>query len=106
MGRTVIEKFEQCADVGFAVVLLTPDDPLTNGAMRARQNVILELGYFIGKLGRARVCALKKGHMEIPSDIFGVLFKQADAANEWRAELVRELQAAGYKVGHFKQAVF
>lgn len=97
-GRTVIEKFEQCADVGFAVVLLTGDDALENGALRARQNVILELGYFIGKLGRSRVCALKKGHLEVPSDILGVLFKKVGSDGSWREELVRELAAAGYDV--------
>jgi len=74
-GKTIIEKFEANADVGFAVVLLTPDDlggPV-NGEQkhRARQNVILELGYFIGRLGRERVCALKAGDIELPSDILG-----------------------------------
>jgi predicted nucleotide-binding protein len=74
-GRTVIEKFEAHSDVGFAVVLLTPDDVggLASSpdklSRRARQNVILELGYFIGKLGRAKVCALYKEGVEIPSDI-------------------------------------
>ncbi|HET6332086.1 MAG TPA: nucleotide-binding protein, partial [Polyangiales bacterium] len=65
-GRTVIEKFEGSADVDFAVVLLTPDDTgeLADGSgepkPRARQNVIFELGYFVGRLGRSRVCALHK----------------------------------------------
>jgi hypothetical protein len=76
-GRTIIEKIEAHGDVGFAVVLLTPDDigsvqggdPLP----RARQNVLLELGYFIGRLGRARVCALKRGDVEVPSDFGGVV---------------------------------
>lgn len=64
-GRTVIEKVEANSDVGFAVVLLTPDD-LGRGISeadlepRARQNVLLELGYFIGRLGRENVCALKR----------------------------------------------
>lgn len=83
-GRTIIEKFEAHSDVGFAVVLLTPDDV---GAVkaeadrvnpRARQNVILELGYFTGKLGRARVCALYTGEVEIPSDIHGVIYIRFD----------------------------
>jgi predicted nucleotide-binding protein len=65
-GRTIIEKFEVYADVGFAVVLLTPDDvgapkdAPTELKPRARQNVIAELGYFYGKLSRHRVCALYK----------------------------------------------
>lgn len=95
-GRTVIEKFEQSADVGFAVVLLTGDDPMKNGAMRARQNVILEFGYFIGRLGRHRVCALQKGHLDVPSDILGVLCKEVDKEGKWQEELKRELKAAGY----------
>jgi predicted nucleotide-binding protein len=72
-GRTIIEKVEAHGAVGFAVVLLTPDDEgcVKGGGMpnpRARQNVILELGYFIGRLGRKQVCALKRGDVEIPSD--------------------------------------
>ncbi len=64
-GRTIVEKFEDFSDVGFAVVLLTADDrggPIAatfdEQQPRARQNVILELGYFLGRLGRSRVCAL------------------------------------------------
>jgi len=65
-GMTVVEKLQANANVGFAVVLLTPDDEgksSTEGQLkpRARQNVILELGYFVGLLGRDRVCALRKG---------------------------------------------
>jgi predicted nucleotide-binding protein len=95
MGRTVIEKFEAYSDVGFAVCILTPDDPMSNGAMRARQNVIMELGYLTGKLGRSRVCALKKGHLEVPSDIVGVLYKSVDDSGKWKRELQQELVAAG-----------
>lgn len=66
-GRTVIEEFERHADVGFAVVLLTPDDfgypaeKPSNGRPRARQDVILEPGYFVARLGRSHVCALHQG---------------------------------------------
>jgi len=103
MGRTVIEKFEAHAEVGFAVVLLTPDDVgglASAGELnpRARQNVILELGYFIGKLGRARVCALYIEGVEIPSDIHGVLYVPYDAANGWRLRLANEIRAAGIAV--------
>jgi predicted nucleotide-binding protein len=79
-GRTIIEKFEACArEVGFVVVLLTPDDlggavSASEQASRARQNVIFELGYFVGSLGRGRVCLLRKGDVEIPSDLFGVIY--------------------------------
>lgn len=103
-GQTIIEKFEKhAALVGFAVVLLTPDDmgaptskpqPLSP---RARQNVILELGYFIGKLSRNRVCALYSG-VEIPSDLLGVVYVERDRAGAWRWALGNELKAAGYDV--------
>jgi predicted nucleotide-binding protein len=103
MGRTVIEKFEAHADVGFAVVLLTPDDVgglASTGQLnpRARQNVILELGYFIGRLGRSRVCALYIEGVEIPSDIHGVLYVPYDTANGWRVKLANEIKAAGITV--------
>jgi predicted nucleotide-binding protein len=104
-GRTIIEKFEDYANVGFAVVLLTPDD---QGGLRekgvdalqprARQNVIFELGYFIGKLSRKRVCALYIHGVEKPSDYDGVLFVQLDEGGAWRLQLARELKAAGLSV--------
>jgi len=99
-GRTIIEKFEECAaDVGFAVVLLTPDDlgGVVSGpptASRARQNVIFELGYFAGKLGRGRACLIRKGTVEIPSDLHGVIYTDLDPAEGWKMKLVKELKAA------------
>lgn len=98
-GKTLIEKFEAEGDVDFAIILLSPDD-LGGQASdklqpRARQNVILELGYFIGKLGRDRVCALKRGDLEIPSDIVGVVYDEYDSAGAWKTALARELQAIG-----------
>ena len=103
-GRTIIEKFEQHAQAGFAVVLLTPDDvgALQEGTAnlkpRARQNVIFEFGYFIGRLGRSRVCALTKGDIEIPSDYDGVIYIPMDDAGGWRMKLVKELKSAGIDV--------
>lgn len=103
-GRTLIEKFSDYADVHFAVVLLTADDEgrLRGSSVelvaRARQNVILELGYFLGRLGRSRVCALYQAGVEIPSDYQGVLFVELDQSDRWRFELVRELRAAGFDV--------
>lgn len=97
-GKTVIEKFESYSDVGFAVVLLTPDDETVSGGKRARQNVILELGYFIGSLGRGKVCALRKGDVEVPSDILGVLWTDFDDNSDWRISLGQELQAAGHSI--------
>ena len=102
-GQTVIEKLEKHADVGFAVVLLTPDDEGRKKGTeellgRARQNVILELGYFIGKLGRERVCALQRGNLEAPSDVLGVLSHKIDPAGAWKYLLARELKAASFDV--------
>jgi predicted nucleotide-binding protein len=104
-GRTIIEKFVDYSDVGFAVVLLTGDDRggvkstgFDEQKLRARQNVILELGFFLGKLGRNRVCALHQEDVEIPSDYNGVLFLPLDRAGAWRLALARELKAAGLDI--------
>lgn len=102
-GRTIIEKVEANSDVGFAVVLLTPDDEgkaknADELEPRARQNVLLELGYFIGRLGREHVCALKRGKVEIPSDFAGVVWETMDTGNGWKQALGRELEAAGYDI--------
>lgn len=101
-NMTVIEKVEKHSEVGFAVVLLTPDD---EGNLkgeppqpRARQNVMLELGYFIGKLGRERVCAIQAGELEIPSDWRGVVVERYDASSGWKLKLAKELEAAGYEI--------
>ena len=102
-GDTIIEKFERRAnDATFAIVLLTPDD---RGGVadaepaafqpRARQNVVLELGYFIAKLGRDRVAVLNAG-VERPSDIDGVSYIAYPDGN-WKWSLSAELEAAGFK---------
>lgn len=104
-AKTLIEKFEANSDVNFAVILLSPDDIGYPKALpasaksRPRQNVVLELGYFVGRLGRERVCALKReDDLELPSDISGVAYTPYDRLGNWRYELVRELRAAGYSV--------
>ena len=105
-GQTLIEKIERFADVDFAVVLLSPDDTgylNTEGSdaakARARQNVILELGYFAGKLGREHVVALHRGGIEFPSDYDGVLYTPYDNdSGAWRSKLVAELKESGYEV--------
>lgn len=101
-GRTIIEKVVANSDVGFAVVLLTPDDEgcVKGGTPepRARQNVLLELGYFIGRLGREKVCALKRGTLEIPSDFAGVVWETMDSNGGWKQSLARELEAAGHSI--------
>lgn len=104
-GRTIVEKLEHYADVDFAVVLLTPDD--VGGVEtsspdklqpRARQNVVLELGFFVGKLGRRHVCALYKGSLELPSDYLGVGYVALDEGGGWRLQLAKELRGAGFSV--------
>jgi predicted nucleotide-binding protein len=86
-GQTLIEKFEAGAlEVGFAVVLFTPDDfgrgpdesEWPEKPNRARQNVVLELGYLMGRLGRARVAALYRPGTEVPSDIYGLAYIELD----------------------------
>lgn len=102
-GMTIVEKLVDNGNVGYAVVLLTPDDygrekSESEERARARQNVILELGYFLGHLGRERVMALLKGEVEIPSDYMGVLYTALDDGGGWRQKLGRELQSAGYEI--------
>lgn len=102
-GRTIIEKFEAEADVQFAVVLLSPDDHGAKAGSeeyqnRARQNVILELGYFVGKLGRSNVCALQKGDLELPSDFVGVAYTKFSEDGNWQLNLAREMRAASLDV--------
>jgi predicted nucleotide-binding protein len=105
-GQTIIEKIERYSDVGFAVVLLSPDDTgylnsegTDSAKPRARQNVIMELGYFAGKLGREKVVALHRGGVELPSDYDGVLYTPYDSdSGTWRSELVAELRESGYEV--------
>jgi predicted nucleotide-binding protein len=105
--RTIIEKFEKYSNVGFAVVILTADD---YGCLmteykdekslfkRARQNVILELGYFIGKIGRDKVFALTDGIIENPSDIDGYEYVKYDTSSDWKMKLLASLKYAGYSV--------
>lgn len=99
MGRHLLTKFIQEADlVTFAVVLMTDDDVGgRNGgepAPRARQNVILELGYFLAHLGQAKVCALITPGLETPSDFDGIVYIRMDDRQRWQEELKRELLAA------------
>jgi predicted nucleotide-binding protein len=101
-GRTVVEKLEHYGDVSYAVVLLTPDDVGGLGPSelqpRARQNVVLELGYFIARLGRKNVCAVYRGELELPSDYMGVIYVHFDSGGGWRFHLARELKAAGFSI--------
>lgn len=106
-GRTIIEKFSDYSDVGYAIILLSADDLAylkdgnpENAKFRARQNVILELGYFLGKLGRDKVVAIfEQGKdIEIPSDFSGVLYLGYSGDDSWKLALVKELKASGFKI--------
>jgi predicted nucleotide-binding protein len=99
VGRHLLTKFQdEAGDVGFAVVLITPDDTCSgpDGPQRSRprQNVVFELGFFIGKLGSARVAALVKGEVERPSDFDGVGYITMDQGGGWKLQLARELDVA------------
>ena len=104
-GQTIPEKFEEHAsEAGFAIILLTPDDvgaskdKIKNLKPRARQNVVLELGYFWGRLGRGRVCVLHKGGVELPSDMQGLLYVPMNSPDEWQLPLAREMKQAGLPI--------
>lgn len=95
-GRHTLDKLlEETKDAGYAIALLTPDDLAENGTNRARQNVILEIGYFLGQLGKARVRMLIKEGVEIPSDLHGVLYQKYDMNGAWKSKLMKEMQAVG-----------
>ena len=99
-GKTIIEKLEENSDVDCAICLFSPDD--TGKAnkekdykARARQNVVLEAGFFMGKLGREHVVYIAKDGLEMPSDLQGVVYTNA---TNWQVDLLRELKAMGYTV--------
>lgn len=102
-GMTIIEKIEHYSNVGFGIVLYTPCDvgskvgDLT-GKYRARQNVVFEHGYLIGKLGRPRVTAIVKGDVETPNDISGVVYVSMDRQGSWQDQLKVEMRSVGYQV--------
>jgi len=133
-SRTIVEKLEKYSDVGYAFVILTPDDvgcfrfkikditletkeqyftiQVANKLLkeylkkmfgplkpRARQNVVLEFGYFIGLLGRDKVCCLYKGDVELPSDMAGIVYIPfEESVEESRGKIIRELEAVGYEI--------
>ena len=104
-GQTIIDKFEEHADeAGFAIVLLTADDigapknKTDDMKPRARQNVILELGYFLRGLGRNRVCILHQKGVELPLDIHGIIYVQMDERGAWKMELAQEITSVGITV--------
>ncbi|WP_393936377.1 TIR domain-containing protein [Aeromonas rivipollensis] len=110
-GLTVIEKFEKHSDVGYAFILLTPDevaylkseeskdDNDRTKEFRARPNVIFEFGYFVGKLGRSKVCCLYTGDVALPSDVSGMIYKKfTDSIEEVAYSVIKDLKASGYEI--------
>ncbi|MCY8391139.1 nucleotide-binding protein [Bacillus haynesii] len=108
-GLTLIEKFEKNSDVKYAIVLLTPDDigalyenaPLESLSykFRARQNVIFELGFFYGKLGRSNVCCILRSNVEKPSDIDGIAYLQYNqSVEEIEYSILKELKEAKIEI--------
>lgn len=98
-GRTIIEKIEYYSDVQAAICLFTPDDEgkskkETEYNNRARQNVVFETGYFLGKLGRNRLVIIAEPPLELPSDMQGVVYTNVN----WEFELLKELKAMGYTI--------
>lgn len=93
------------ADVGFAVILYTECDvgrdkeqPKGSEKYRARQNVVFEHGFFLGKLGRDHVCAFVNGNVETPGDLGGVLYVPMDDAGAWKMKLAQNMNAVGLTV--------
>ncbi len=98
-GATIIEKIENNSDVGAAICIFTPDDvgkakSDKDNHDRARQNVVLETGYFMGKLGRDRIIIFSTKDLELPSDLQGIVYMDSN----WRLEMLKELSAMGYDV--------
>jgi predicted nucleotide-binding protein len=107
-GDTIIEKLERYlgehGNVGYACVLLTPDDQGHKAGQpeeikyRARQNVVLELGMVLSRLGRPRVAILHKQSVELPSDIAGLIYIPfQERVDEVKTALFKELENAGYR---------
>jgi predicted nucleotide-binding protein len=103
-SKTVIEKIEAYSNVGFGIVLYTPcdigakKDDNPNLKNRARQNVVFEHGFLIGKIGRENVCALVKDDIETPNDISGVVYVKMDDDDAWHIKIARELRNSGYEI--------
>lgn len=102
-GFTIIEKFEKYADVDFAIILYTPCDvgkykEDEDEEPRARQNVVFEHGYFIGKLGRKNVLALVENGVTTPSELSGVVYVPIDDKEGWKDKVKKELKECGFNI--------
>lgn len=104
-SQTIIEKIEEYSKkVGFGIILYTPCDTGAKKTAdpdlkpRARQNVVFEHGFLMGKIGRNNVCALVKGDIETPNDISGIVYTSMDSADAWRYTIADEMKRAGYNI--------
>jgi predicted nucleotide-binding protein len=103
-SKSIIEKIERYSDVGFAIILYTPCDLGSKNKeneklkTRARQNVVFEHGFFIGKIGRENVCALVKEDTETPNDISGVVYISIDEAGGWMLSVAKEMKESGFEI--------
>ena len=100
LGRTIIEKLEGYSNVGGAICLFTPDDEghekgSSQIENRARQNVVFEAGYFMGKLGRKSVVVLSNKETTLPSDMSGIVYTNSES---WESDLLIELKEIGYNI--------
>ena len=99
-GATIIEKFEKNSDVGAAICLFTADDEGKASdekevKKRARQNVVFETGYFMGRLGRDKIIMIVDSEVEVPSDMQGVVYTNN---TYWQMELLKELKGMGFAI--------
>lgn len=99
-GKTIIEKFEEHSDVGAAICLFTGDDygrakDAEEDKLRARQNVVFEAGFFMGKLGRENVVLIANPDIEIPSDLKGFVYTNEKS---WQIDALKELKTIGYAI--------
>ena len=101
-GETIIEKIETfTTSVRYAVILYTECDIARSKGenkeerYRARQNVVFEHGYFIGRLGRNKVSVLVKGNVETPGDVSGIVYIKMDDYGAWKIDLAKNIKAAG-----------
>ena len=101
---SIFDKFERHANESeYAIILFSPDDETTEGKKRARQNVIFELGYFLGKLGKDRVSLLNKDSTEqfdIPTDILGSAYIKFDSEGAWKLKITKALDVSGLSVDY------
>ena len=102
-GFTIIEKLEKYSKVSYAIILMTPDDIRSDAEKNefhkcARQNVILELGFFMGMLERKNTCAIYIEGVELPSDYLGMVYIPFDEKGAWKMKLAKELKSAGFNI--------